>query len=829
MAGMWIALLTATVLVSSALTGLAGVTANLAWILVGVALTFWGKERRYLLAASALFVSFLAAEIDLLAIGIAKIAAVCGIVLIKEVLAANIELWSRLRATGRKPWNVAFMTARRWAILGLILALGVVTSRQCGDIFERLVLESTPLDAWCDVQEVKGTRRIPCTGMSTVATTEMEEVDLDQDLKRFVLVRFQAQRKVMASMPIERLRAVAAEPDQFWQQVDPARILGLPKSVKYEPEMLPVNRDYDAHMRALPGHVPHRICRPVNDNDYDCPVNSTWSIKKKKLQAQRNAIRNKLWAERTAGLSDAERQVALRRDELAEKLTELAKPINFDPKKTPLEIDDAERDKLLRLAAVRALVDSERESIKFLRDAARSRGAAILQDIGAQRNCELVPSLLEGQNNFGSFACIDSGDRTSRLELVPLSFRDSVLVSLDRMHAEAAIRADEDLMSRDDQIEQGGEQAKEAVKGLINLVPKEIRISRREYGGTKFLNRFVNRAIGLVEEAYRTARATWARRTMKKTDVAVVETELSAKQQVDAVRLNMDVRLEASRAETHNMAKTFFLIGDWWDIVFWVTLFIVIIKSLTYVAALELFHSDEQLTIRLRTESTAEGTTRSDDPSLTIDPQFQQPMNTIRQLGNSTYTRRRPPWPTWAVFSRILRRKYFTYFDGRYLPELSAEGMVAGSDEPGKAVLEWKMVENEEVVFDIKDFFGASENVEMRTEFSFQLATLLLGRIRFHYAKCREGEGRLLLIARVAAVQQSQLRTIPVEQLVAWNRHMCFTAHSHRTAWGTLINGFTLVRDIQHGRNSGIWVTAPAADEKWGAIRFAKRLFRPLM
>lgn len=828
---LWTTLLSASILVSNPLTGLPGGIANLAWFLIGLGLAVRGRVRRYVLAACALVVVFAAASLEFRALGAAKIAAVGVIVLVHDFVAANISLLPRLRATGRKPGHVAFMTLRRWSLLAIFVVLGVIAWKETGELSDRLVLESTPLDSWCDVQGLKEARRIPCTEITTLAPADTVEIGLDRDIDRFVLEHFQSARVDILSMSPERLREVSSDPGQSWQEIDPARILGLERSVTYEPEMLSLARAYNAHKRAEPERWIERHCG--HDNDFDCsyqnPAWGTWSQEKSAMQATLTERRKEIWEMRIAGLTDSQRELAARRDALSEKLTEQAKKFELDPKALRPETGEEDRQELYRLAAVRALADSERATLKYLKEFALAQGSTVLVDLGAKPGCTVAKALQEGENNQGIFDCIDSGERTSALRLVALSFRESVLFSLDRMHSDAVLAADADLLLRDDQIERGGEQAKEAVQGLTDLVPTQIHLSRREYGGAKFLNRFVNRAIGIVEDAYRTARAILAANVKERTNIAVSKGELSAKQQVDEVRSAMDARLESARAEIRDIVKVSFVLGDWWTAVGWVTLILVVLKSWAHVAGLELFHSNEKLTISLDSGSTAEGTTRIGDPSLVISPSFQQSMLTSRLLGNSTHTKRlRPPWPAWAILSRVLRLKYFSFFTSQYLPGAGSQGMNVGSDQPGKAVVEWAMVEGEEVVFDLSDFFGASENIDIRTEFSFQLGTLLLGRIRFHYAKCLRGEGRLLLIARVDNIPQDQLHAIPVEQLVAWNRHMRFTAHSHRTAWGTLINGFTLVRHNQPGRNSGVWVTAPAAVPRWGIVHYARQLFSSL-
>src|SRR3546814_396598 len=150
--------------------------------------------------------------------------------------------------------------------------------------------------------------------------------------------------------------------------------------------------------------------------------------------------------------------------------------------------------------------------------------------------------------------------------------------------------------------------------------------------------------------------------------------------------------------------------------------------------------------------------------------------------------------------------------------------------KPGRAIVEWQMLEGEEVIFDVRHFHGASENVQIQTEISLQLATLLLGRVRFNVARCTLGSGRLLLEVAVVDALDVEIQAIPVERLVAWNRHMKFTVDSHREPFKTMINSFTLVRAKGAPGQQGLWVVAPSSQDgaKWGIVRFGKRIFRAL-
>jgi uncharacterized protein (AIM24 family) len=154
--------------------------------------------------------------------------------------------------------------------------------------------------------------------------------------------------------------------------------------------------------------------------------------------------------------------------------------------------------------------------------------------------------------------------------------------------------------------------------------------------------------------------------------------------------------------------------------------------------------------------------------------------------------------------------------------------MVA-SASGGMAIVEWKMRPGEEVVFGYREFFGASENIRLRSEISLRLSTLLLGRLVFRTARCEDGEGRLLLRAHVEEHDLQHIRAIPPERLLAWHRHARFGIHSGRTLWKTLLNGYTLVRrDRPCGPDGQVVVSSEDAGSNLGSIRFVRRFFSAL-
>jgi hypothetical protein len=290
---------------------------------------------------------------------------------------------------------------------------------------------------------------------------------------------------------------------------------------------------------------------------------------------------------------------------------------------------------------------------------------------------------------------------------------------------------------------------------------------------------------------------------------------LGAQAQVDDARIAVDTEIAALRDSADAGLGRVFAWLDLLSILGWITLGFIVAKSLLYVLALELFHKDSSLAIAFDPPGRAEGRIEH-GPMVVIDKHFPQALLTKKQMGNSNSALQWLAWPRVAPLVRVLRRKYFFFNRGTFLASgevAGSPGMVATAESP-LSVVAWHLAPGEEVVFEYRHFHGASENVTLHRELSLRLATLLLGRWVFHYARCAgDAPGILLLKARVQALDQRHVTAVPRARLLAWNRHLRFKADSQRHPWRSLVNDFTLVRSLDPGRVPGLWVTAPEQAE----------------
>jgi uncharacterized protein (AIM24 family) len=149
-------------------------------------------------------------------------------------------------------------------------------------------------------------------------------------------------------------------------------------------------------------------------------------------------------------------------------------------------------------------------------------------------------------------------------------------------------------------------------------------------------------------------------------------------------------------------------------------------------------------------------------------------------------------------------------------------------------LVDWEMVEGEEVIFSYGNFVAMNENVELRTVVSLRVASLLMGRLVFHAARCTGGPGRLVLRTRGRPATAKQVRqSIPVTRLVAWNRYAQFSVDSHLTRTDVFLNGFNLRRSDTRNDTEPQGILIVEADARdggvlFGTLRFAKHFLLPV-
>lgn len=739
----------------------------------------------------------------------------------------NRPLWREFRATGRSPAKLLRDALLLWSPLALVMVVLVLVASGLAAGAVSLAYRFTTLDEFCKVVSLPGEPVLACTGMDGELLPErVRPLGTAADLDLLLFEKYRAARQPFITTSEGDPRRAEVDPKAVLPALLPATLLGLEMAPEDDAEL----RRLKLELRALVD-TPAPPAADVLDFVRYLTERDARIVRMRELTARVLARRSLVLREAYEGLDPARLHPLRFSHRVARTLADV-----------PMRLGSgASRADVVRMLAENEAAVSERLKREFDTPVEAAALAAVLR---LPRHCtvavpdsrlRLAESDFEGQgaggfieSNAGAFSCFRPTG--APLELESLGFRQSVHLSIDRWHEQSAQPAFRRLGVLSTKARAGGGDPNAIADRLGSLVPATIQLGRQQCRWNHPARCLMNTARESLEDGYASAHAK-AQATF---EGAARDAAAGARieQRIGELGLSLDARLASRRASAHGYAIGMFRSHDLLQLFGWVLLALIAVKSFLYVLALDLFHSDEQMTIRFEGADPIEGEYRA-GAQIDIDRAFRYPLVTRKQLSNADNNLAFAPWPRAAPLARILRRKYFFFARGSLLedagrtdlPGDTARGMVASAGG-GQSIVEWKMREGEEVIFRYKDFHGASENVLLQSEFSLRLSTMLFGRVVFHSARCQYGEGRLLLKASVEAIDQHQIRAVPMERMIAWNRHAQFTVHSGRTPWKTLINGFTLVRRQRPDGPSGlIVVSSEDTGATTGSLRYLKRIF----
>jgi hypothetical protein len=765
------------------------------------------------------------------------------LVVLVQAVRQNLALMRQVRGGERPPARLLLDALALWSPLALVIVAAVLGARWFTAASVEFAYRATPVDAFCRVEGAPGAV-IPCTGMAGSLPREtLRRAGTQAELEHLLAERFRAERLRVLALTADELRDAAADRAAFFESLAPRQLLGLPPSPEDDPELVRLHDE----LRRMLANPPKPASDPLDMLRFMAERNAH-VLRLRALTAQARARRRevddeayadvprdrlgKLWlSHRVAHVlasiptqPDAQTRAALTR--LVEQAGDEA-----------ADLERARRGLASLLARNEALAAD-----RLARLAAEPRGPRTLElALALPPRCTVasadpalrrlaadfnaggeLPAAGDGfAVNGGSFPCFAPGQVAT---LAPLGFKESVRRSIDRWHEQALA----DSARRLGRLAGGTVATRDAAREVADAIPRGIDLGRVECGLLHPLGCGANLVRQAAEESLADAFAEVADpATRGATTVAESADDLDAR--IGATLVTLDARLEGLRDAAHARAERLFLAGDLLRLLGWLALALVVLKSFLYVLALEIFHHEGELTFGLDAHGTVEGEVRA-ARQVTIERGFTRALITRKQLSNSDNDLRIAPWPWSAPLARILRGRYFLYTRGTFLAdaERPAHGRVA-SASGGMAIVEWQMRPGEEVVFGYRDFFGASDNIRLRSVISLRLSTLLLGRIVFRIARCEGDEGRLLLRAHVEELDPQHIRAIPPERLLAWHRHARFGIHSGRTAWKTLLNGYTLVRKAGvDGADGQVVVSSEDVGSNLGSIRFVRRIFSAL-
>ena len=740
-----------------------------------------------------------------------------------------------------------------WSPLALVIVAVAFGANRLAAGAASATYRLSSIDEFCAVPSISSATTIPCSDMGgALDPRALRRAGVLVDLEWRLAERFSRTRRRLLALPDAELARQAATPGPLLAGLSPRAVLGLERAPEDDPELARLKRE----LLALVANETPRprdvldVVRYVSERDQRIERMRalTGLVRARREQVNEGAYaqlstreQGLLWLRhRSAHLLEP---AASRADPAtAAALVQLAS----DPRAPAQSFDAARRGLVLLLAR------NEAASLQVLRkDAGSRRGeAALVLALALPRRCTVAvpdPGLrrraadfadgaLEGADpgslvpvNGGSFPCFDVRADAPPLPLASLGFRDSVHASVDRWHDELEASAFRRLGQLSLQAGALPGEAEESTRRLAAALGGPMQLGRARCDWLHPANCAGNAARSAAEASFAQAREQLAASVREEVAGATAGATQSLDARIARLLLSLDARIEASREQAHAAARRWFLLHDLLRLLGWLTLALLAVKSFLYVLALETYHHEGELSVGFEDAPAIQGDYRV-ARRLAIDPAFARALVTRKQLSNADNDVRLAPWPWAAPIARILRRRYFVFTRSRLLADApgAAGGMVASAGG-GLSIVEWKLQPGEEVVFRIQDFFGASENVSLHSRWSLRLSTLLLGRIVFRVARCGEGEGRLLLKANVEDNEMEDIRALPPERMIAWDRHARFSVHSARTPWKTLVNGYTLVRREAPGLPPGrIVVSSEEAASNLGTIRFVRRMLSAL-
>ena len=737
----------------------------------------------------------------------AGLAIVALAVLLGLTVVQNRDLPARLKATGRPPWRVLGAALALWSPLAAAIGLAVLVTQLAGAVTAALVHRFTPLEAWCVAANAVATPTIPCSGRArNEPLTALQHVPQRETIEREVLDRYAS---VLDRLQTRAVGHAPAGHDMDWRLLEPTAVLGLEKGPQDDPELRRMRRELREMLDApvAPPASPLDLMRFRGDME----------IRTRRLRELTHQVKER--NERLAraaygGLSSQAMGTRWLRHRLAHRLLVAQWPV-----------EDLQRIAPPAGAAPPAATAARRQRAKLVADAAATLDVLAQEDANRLSRAALglaIPTPPRCRFRDGpavDFRCPRLASGTTQLRLRRLSTADSVRLSLDHWRESARRDALRVLGRTGLVVRRDSAAAADALRGL----PQALR--RRWFGERApcVLARpavCVGNAIAASFEHAVVEPADWGGAAVQHAGESLAwplaDTTQLAWTRIDEMHARSAV-VAKEALRLHALVATF---G-------WLLLAFLALKSFLYVLGLEAFRLGGLPTLGFDGTSGVKGSVRV-GRRLTLDPAIAGPLVTHRQLSNSDNHLRLAPWPGSAPIGRLLCGRYFWFTRGSFLSAGAAAGPHLGqiaSADAGQAIVEWRMRPGEEVVFAWRNFFGASEGLQFRTQLSLRLSTLLLGRVLFRIARCPpEADGGILLLrADVEQGDNANLQAVPPERLLAWNRQARFRAHGAESAFGVLVHGVTLVREADAG--GIVLATSEDRGPRFGSLRFVRRLF----
>lgn len=418
-------------------------------------------------------------------------------------------------------------------------------------------------------------------------------------------------------------------------------------------------------------------------------------------------------------------------------------------------------------------------------------------------------------------------------QLTPLGFFDSLDKTVERRYELAGWEMSQKLRQVDLLALRSAEDADDAARDLYSIVPRTTGMTTSTCYFPDVACVAANVVINGLNSAYRKARARTEIRFINHIKSRADAGAATVQSVTADARASLQEHLNEAEARTLESIDRVHTAANLLRQILLLWLVVVTVKSLLYVFSRVIFDKSTDIDVDLveggdvvaegRVSHLQEVNVPGNYPYNLYYKADYQPLGPAARFSI-------PQWRA-SVMSRIRFGAWHMSFVE--MPMADEEGVTFNSVE-AEHLIDWEMEEGEEVVFSYRNFVAINENVQLRTVISLRVATLLLGRIVFHTARCVGGPGRLILRTRGKPASAEQVRrSIPAARLVAWNRYARFSVDSHLTLADVFLNGFNLRRSLpntEDGPQGILIVEADARDGGMlvGTLRFARNFLMPV-
>lgn len=446
---------------------------------------------------------------------------------------------------------------------------------------------------------------------------------------------------------------------------------------------------------------------------------------------------------------------------------------------------------------------------------------------------EKIASEITSDMTQGPFPCPNRENEEVMQRFIQLPFFDSADLTVKQQFSSSRTALIEHINTIDETALKSADRSDDEARRLFSVVPESTGMRTKTCYFPDIACAAANVVVNGLNSAYRKARHRAQEDFIKKVHTRATQGAKDVDQLTDdtekdllAYHDSFEQRTRQSIARVHTAANLLQQILLLW-------LVIVMIKSFLYVFARVIFDKSTNINVDLLEQDgiPAEGKVQHEQ-------EVNIPGNYPYDIYYKTDYQPLGPAPRFSIpqwrSSVLSRMRYGAWNMNRVVMPFDDERGVTFNSIEAEHIIDWELIEGEEVIFSYKNFIAMNENIELRTIISLRVATLLLGRIVFHSARCKKGPGRLLLRTRGKPATAEQVcRSIPASRLVAWNRYARFSVDSHLTCADIFLNGFNLRRSSETDSNGPQGILIVESDARTGGVlvgtaRFAKNFLLPI-